>query len=79
MLKLINIKINDELISANYIPENSQEMGFVEVSLKDGSITKKIETAFEGDYSEYPSMAKRGLLRVAKMETIPEFYRVACF
>lgn len=61
MLKLVNIKMNDAIISADYIPETSELKGYVALNY----ITS--ERTFEevSDYGpEYIRMAFQGLKKI---------------
>lgn len=76
MLTLKNIKKTDEYIEANYIPEISEENGYLKVNLKDFTVLEKKLTSFDTSLNAYVSMAERGLARLKDDEKIPNEYIV---
>lgn len=61
MLKLINIKMTDDIIEADYIPEDSSDTARVSMNLKNGDVS--VETIEE--YGKmYSRMAVNGLQKI---------------
>ena len=75
MLKLINIKINDNVIEADYIPENSSLQAHVALNIVTKEESYEVIEDFGGTYGR---MAINGLQRTAdelkngKIQKIPE-------
>ncbi|MCC8073274.1 MAG: hypothetical protein LIO62_04025, partial [Clostridiales bacterium] len=76
MVTLKNIKKTDEYIEANYIPEDSNEIGYLKVDLKNLTVIDKKLTSFDTPFKAYMSMAKNGLERLKDDPKIPEKYIV---
>lgn len=72
MLRLKEIKRNNSIISAYYDPEDSGELGYVEVSVKTGEEVKVEPSHFEGTIRTYMRHAISALSQMAKMENLPE-------
>lgn len=47
MLRLINIRKNDEFIEAGYVPENSNEVGYLKLKLSDKSCVESKITSYD--------------------------------
>lgn len=62
MLKLKNIKINDELLEADYIPEDSDKKAYVSLNTKKGETKAEIIDEYGKMYSR---MAVNGLQRIS--------------
>lgn len=71
MLVLRQITKRDNIISANYYPENEKVSGRIEVDLTTGKISS-LEKAKGYEYSSAPVHAKRALLQMAELETMPK-------
>ncbi|MCH5187925.1 MAG: hypothetical protein J1F63_05935 [Oscillospiraceae bacterium] len=61
MLKLININKTNTYIEANYIPEDSNQVGYIKF---DFTTNEKTSMPAEGFERTYPSMALNGLKRI---------------
>ena len=61
MLKLININKTNSFIEADYIPEDSEQIGYVKFVF---TTNEKISRPAKGFERTYPSMAIEGLKRV---------------
>ncbi|MDO4541488.1 MAG: hypothetical protein Q4C00_01480 [Bacillota bacterium] len=75
MLKLINIKRNDEYIEAEYLPEDSKEKGYVKVNIKTKKIVDSQHSKYEEPYENYSEcrrMAANGLLSIADDSLLPQ-------
>lgn len=75
MLKLINIKMNDDILEADYIPEDSNKKAHVSVNKNTGEITAEVIDEYGKMYSR---MAVNGLDRIwnelksKKISSLPE-------
>jgi hypothetical protein len=79
MLKLVNIKKNGQYIEANYIPEDSNEHGYIKVHIKNRRIIKAAITSYDRSLKIYQGHARSSLLKLADKDTIPEKYPVAWY
>lgn len=74
MLKLINIKRNDNIITANYIPETSDEMGYIKLDLSNGKVIECQDTSYDIVFQGY-LMKAIGLLKdIANKEPYEKEY-----
>lgn len=64
MLRLTNIKRQDDFIEANYIPENSNEVGYLRMRLSNGEVLQRKITIFDGITKTYFVMAREKLKRI---------------
>lgn len=71
MLQLKNIQKNNNVIRADYYPENRDEYGFVIVDCKTGSIIESKTTLSDGEIGMYRYHAAYALGMLAKQENIP--------
>ncbi len=70
MLKLINIKMTDDYIEADYIPESSSAQGYAKLVFSTG---ERISRLAEGFGRSYPAMALSALGRLSeKFKSHPE-------
>ena len=72
MLNLKNIKIDNGIISANYIPEDSEEVGFVSIDIKNGKVIDSVYTEYDGTLHAYFSHAVFALKKLIKEKEIPK-------
>lgn len=72
MLKLRKIKKNNGIISAQYEPENSSELGYIKIDVSTGKLLKSKVTKFDDPFPMYQSHAVDALKRMIKSDTIPE-------
>jgi hypothetical protein len=79
MVFLKNIIKSGDRISCDYSPENSAEIGFVEVDLGTRDFVKKVRTPFDNDSDRYTSKVKFKLLDLAKLDEIPSESRVVWY
>ena len=61
MLKLINIKRDDSFIEANYIPEDSKEIGYVKINMSDNMVIEAKKTSLDGNMNMYFAHAREKL------------------
>ena len=61
MLKLINIRITDDTIEADYIPEDSSDQAHISMNMTNGSVTVDIIEEYGRMYSR---MAVNGLQKI---------------
>lgn len=71
MLRLTNINRQDDFIEANYIPENSNELGYLRMALSDSEVLQKETTSFDGITKTYFVMAREKLKRVMHEVSVP--------
>lgn len=77
MLELQNIKSNGKYIQADYVPEGSNEKGFVKVDTASGDIVESTTTAHDGRLNGYLFHAKKALTRLADAKNdLPEKHMV---
>ena len=62
MLKLINIKMTDDVIEADYIPEDSDKKAHVSLDTQEGKVIAEIIDEYGKMYSR---MAVNGLQRIS--------------
>lgn len=71
MLRLKNIARNNDYISANYYPEDSEIAGFVSVDINSGEIFDSDTTSYDGYLNAYLSHAARALSEMSKSDSLP--------
>ena len=76
MLKLINIKKNDPYIEANYIPEASEELGYIKLNIDNREIIEAAPTSYDKALKIYQGHARYALLKLAQNDKLPERYPV---
>ena len=79
MLKLINIKRNEPFIEANYIPEASEEIGYIKIDVQSRKITESVLTSYDKTLKMYQGHARSTLLKLADIDNLPERYSVAWY
>ncbi|MDU2064420.1 MAG: hypothetical protein E6713_06210 [Sporomusaceae bacterium] len=79
MVFLKNILKTDNKISCNYSPENTKEVGFVEVDIETRNYIKKETTKYDSGSDSYVSKVRFKLLDLAKMDKIPTESRVVWY
>lgn len=72
MLKLTNIKRNENVIMANYEPEGSGLIGYVSVYVNTGEIVELKKTKCDEDTSGYIFHAVRALNKIANQKVLPD-------
>ena len=72
MLKLKNIKMNNDIISAEYDPENSGALGTVSVDIKSGEIVTSRISEYDRDFPVYLDHAVACLEKLASQDSVPE-------
>lgn len=70
MLRIVDAQKTDNLFSAYYIPENTNERGFISMHL-DGTVVEEKLTSLENLFPTYASYAKREMRRCLKENIIP--------
>ena len=70
MLVLRNINKKDNIIEADFYPEDGKEYGHIKVDLITGKYIS-LDLAKGYEHSTCPSHAKRELIAMAKMEEFP--------
>ena len=71
MVKLVNIKKNNDFISSDYIPEASEEKGYIKMDLQGNVVESKL-TSCDEIIADYFSHAKQELKRLLKINPIPD-------
>ena len=71
MLILKNIRMKDNIISADYYPEGEPEFGHIEIDVNSGEIVV-LKKAPIYMHSPFATHAKYELMRLAKLEKLPE-------
>lgn len=72
MVRLVNIKKNNNLLSANYIPENSSELGFISIDVLTGEMVSFEYTEHDRVLPLYFSHAETALKKLVGADNIPE-------
>lgn len=72
MLKLKNIKRNNDLITANYDPEHTGELGFISLDLKTGDVVESKASTYDADFPTHLNHAISALRKMISMEELPE-------
>ena len=71
MLHLKNIKRSHNCISANYQPEDSNELGHIRISLIDGEVLESTPTTLDEPLNVYMSHAIMALVKCKDMVELP--------
>ena len=79
MLKLININKNGTYIEANYIPESSEELGYIKLDIENREIIEAVPTSYDKTFKIYQGHARRALIKLAGNDVLPERYPVAWY
>ena len=79
MLKLLNIKKIDPYIEANYIPEASNEVGYIKLNTQNREIVDTVLTSYDEKLKIYQGHARSALLKLANGDTLPERYPVVWY
>ena len=72
MLKLRNIRKNNGIISAEYDPENSGELGSVSVDVEREEVKEFTLSKLDGDFPIYMNHAIYALVKLKDNEEIPK-------
>lgn len=72
MLKLKNIKRNNGLITANYDPESTGELGFISLDLKTGDVVESKASKYDEDMPTHLQHGISALKKLIKEDTLPE-------
>ncbi len=72
MLRLKNIKKNNETIQADYYPEDSAECGFVKINSCTREIIESKLTSYDGVIKAYMSHAATALDRLIDSKSLPK-------
>lgn len=71
MLRLRNIVKNDNQISANYYPEDSEVKGFVSIDTESGEILDSDITSYDEPFNAYLSHAAQALNKMIALDSLP--------
>lgn len=75
MLELINVKRHDNIIEANYIPEGTQDIGYIKMDLNTNEIIDNIDTPYdENCFQGMLIQAAYALPRIADDKPFKEIY-----
>ena len=72
MLKLKNISKNNNIISADYYPENSSEIGKICIDINSGEIMEKQLTTYDEIFPLYFDHAVSYLKNISKLDNYPK-------
>lgn len=70
MLKLVDAKKTNDTFSAYYIPESTNERGFLSMKL-DGTVIERKLTSLENLFPTYSHFAEKEMLRCLKENIVP--------
>ena len=71
MLKLKNIKKNNDIISAEYEPENSGVVGRIEIDMSSGKVIKSVVSEYDKELPVYINHAINGLKKLSSAKELP--------
>lgn len=71
MLKLKNIKRNKGLITANYDPENTGDLGFISLDEKTGEVVESKASKYDEDLPTHLNHGITALRKLIKTEELP--------
>lgn len=78
MLKLINVKRDNNIMEADYIPEDSKEVGYIKINLNENDIENAIidskDTSYDKFYQSYLIQAYYVLKAIADKRPYKEEY-----
>lgn len=74
MLKLINVKRKNDIIEANYIPETSEEIGYIKMDLTSDEIIENHDTSFDKFLQTYLIQASYALKYIADKQPYEDEY-----
>ncbi len=72
MVRLRKIQKDENFIEAHYIPEDSQEEGYLKIRLRDKEVVDYKMTSFDGKIGMYLTHAINGLEQIIDEGAIPE-------
>lgn len=72
MLRLINIEMTNEVIRAEYTPEDSEEIGMVELSVQSRQIITSRKTSYDEPVGSYLRHAANALRNMMGEKEIPK-------
>ena len=72
MLKLKNLKKNNGIISAEYDPENSGELGSISIDVQDGSLVESKVSKMDSSFPIYLNHAVEALRKLKDEKELPE-------
>lgn len=72
MLLLKNIEKDSHFIKANYIPEDSEEIGFICIDVSTGEIVESKTTSFDEPLGGYLYHAAKALQKMIDSDDIPK-------
>ncbi len=71
MVRIENIKINGNIVSCDYFPENKNEKGFVEYDIENDEIIKWKPTK-ENEWEAYVSHALHTIIKAIKNNSVKD-------
>lgn len=75
MLKLINVKRIDNIIEANYIPEGTEDVGYIKMDLNTNEIIDNVDTPYDKNcFQRILMQAAYALPRIANDKPFKEKY-----
>lgn len=72
MLRLINIEKTDDIIRAEYTPEDSEEIGMVELSVRSEEIITSRKTSYDEPIGSYLRHAANALRKMIREPELPK-------
>lgn len=72
MLRLINIEKTAKTIRAEYTPEDSEELGMVELSRENEDVLRSVKTSYDEPVENYLHQAVNALRKMLKESEIPK-------
>lgn len=72
MLKLKNIKLNNNILSAEYHPENSDDFGSVSINTENMEVVEQRPSKYDESFPIYLNHAVDALKKLSKTTEIPK-------
>lgn len=72
MLKLRNINLNNNILSANYHPEDSDDFGIVAIDVKTRTVVNRVLSSQDGIFPLYFEHALTALNKLAEKSELPK-------
>ncbi len=72
MVRLTNIRMQDDIISAHYEPEGSGELGYIQLNVATGELIECKKTSYDQTIANHLHHAIMALKRLAESNSIPD-------
>ncbi len=72
MLKLKNIKLNNNILSSKFYPENSEDFGTVSINIETMEVIEKTPSKYDETFPIYLNHAIEGLKKIIGTTELPK-------